>query len=54
MHLGLWRQIFVNEGLASVYIPRFPGITVHVKRHMDFNGLRLSPTSATGAQKRFF
>ncbi len=24
--MNLWREVFVNEGLASVYLPRFPGI----------------------------
>jgi len=27
--MRVWRELFVNEGLATVYIPRFPGISAH-------------------------
>jgi alpha-L-fucosidase 2 len=27
--LQMWRKLFANEGLATVYIPRFRGMTVH-------------------------
>jgi hypothetical protein len=27
--MKIWREVFVNEGLATVYIPRFKGFTVH-------------------------
>ncbi len=27
--LNIWRELFVNEGLATVYIPRIPGISAH-------------------------
>jgi hypothetical protein len=29
MILQMWRKLFVNEGLATVYIPRFRGLSVH-------------------------
>ena len=27
--LNIWKEVFLNEGLASVYIPRFEGFTAH-------------------------
>lgn len=30
----LWRKIFVNEGMATAYLPRFQGITAHRKADM--------------------
>jgi len=27
--MRIWREVFINEGLATVYIPRFAGITAH-------------------------
>ncbi|MBI3947627.1 MAG: hypothetical protein HY321_17030 [Armatimonadetes bacterium] len=27
--LEMWREVFVNEGLTTVYLPRFRGITAH-------------------------
>lgn len=32
MMLNLWREIFVNEGLATVYLPRSRGVIAH-RRH---------------------
>ncbi len=29
--LRIWRELFVNEGLAAVYLPRFRGFTAHRK-----------------------
>jgi len=29
--LQLWKKMFVNEGLATVYLPQFRGLTVHRK-----------------------
>lgn len=29
--LQMWRKLFVNEGLATVYAARFPGLTTHRK-----------------------
>ncbi len=33
--LNLWKDIFVNEGLSTVYIPKYAGINVH--RRNDIN-----------------
>jgi hypothetical protein len=27
--LQIWKEVFVNEGLATVYLPRFHGVTAH-------------------------
>ncbi|MCF6175310.1 MAG: hypothetical protein L3J71_06055 [Victivallaceae bacterium] len=32
--LNLWKDIFVNEGLATVYLPRFQGLTAHRRADM--------------------
>lgn len=32
--LKIWKEIFVNEGLASVYLPRIMGLTVHRRSDM--------------------
>lgn len=29
--LRIWKELFINEGLATVYLPQFPGFTVHRK-----------------------
>ncbi|MBI4976822.1 MAG: hypothetical protein HZC28_05030 [Spirochaetes bacterium] len=42
-YLKLWRELFVNEGRTSVYIPRSWGFTVHVRRRMYPDGLRMNP-----------
>ncbi len=31
MLLRIWREVFINEGLAAVYLPRFRGLTAHRK-----------------------
>jgi alpha-L-fucosidase 2 len=31
--LNIWREIFINEGLATVYLPKFRGLTAH--RRLD-------------------
>ena len=33
--LDIWRQVFINEGLAAVYLPRFHGVTAH--RYADID-----------------
>ncbi len=33
--LELWRALFVNEGWATVYLPRFHGLTAHRREDMD-------------------
>jgi alpha-L-fucosidase 2 len=33
--LDTWKEIFVNEGLSAVYIPRFHGFTMHRRPLMD-------------------
>ncbi len=42
-YLKLWRELFLNEGMTSVYIPRFWGFSVHVRRRMFPDGLRMNP-----------
>ncbi|GEM_PF-193080 len=32
--LNMWREIFVNEGMATVYLPRFRGVTAHRRADM--------------------
>ena len=32
--LNLWKEIFINEGMATVYLPRFQGITAHRREDM--------------------
>ena len=32
--LNLWKEIFLNEGLASVYLPRFRGLSAHRRADM--------------------
>ena len=32
--MNMWREIFVNEGLATVYLPKFRGITAHRRADM--------------------
>jgi hypothetical protein len=27
--MKIWREVFVNEGWATVYLPKFPGVTAH-------------------------
>lgn len=27
--MKIWREVFVNEGWATVYLPKFPGLTAH-------------------------
>ncbi len=39
-HLRLWRDLFLNEGFSSVYIPRFKGISLHVFKKLYADGLR--------------
>ena len=29
MLMDIWKKLFVNEGLATVYVPKFPGISMH-------------------------
>jgi len=43
LHLEIWRTLFVNEGLCSVYIPRHWGISLHVRKKLFADGLRISP-----------
>ena len=33
--LDLWRRIFINEGMTTVYLPRFHGVTAH--RYADID-----------------
>ncbi len=32
--LNMWREIFINEGLTTAYLPRFQGITAHRRADM--------------------
>jgi alpha-L-fucosidase 2 len=32
--LNMWREVFINEGLTTVYLPRFRGITAHRRTDM--------------------
>lgn len=32
--LNMWREVFVNEGFATVYLPRFRGISAHRRADM--------------------
>lgn len=32
--LGLWKRLFLNESLATVYLPRFRGLTAHRRADM--------------------
>ena len=32
--MTMWREIFVNEGMATAYLPRFRGLTVHRRSDM--------------------
>jgi hypothetical protein len=32
--LDLWKKIFINEGLATVYLPKFRGLTAHRRDDM--------------------
>lgn len=38
--LNLWKEIFINEGMATVYLPRFQGLSAH--RHADIKKPRES------------
>jgi len=31
---SFWRELFINEGMATVYLPRFQGLTMHRKADM--------------------
>jgi alpha-L-fucosidase 2 len=42
--LQMWRKLFVNEGLATVYIPRFRGLSVH---RSSLKELRMKPLETT-------
>jgi alpha-L-fucosidase 2 len=33
--LQIWREVFVNEGLTTVYLPRFHGFTAHRYRDIE-------------------
>ena len=33
--LNIWREVFINEGLTTVYLPRFHGVTAH--RYADID-----------------
>lgn len=33
--LNIWREIFINEGLATVYLPRFFGISAHRRADIE-------------------
>jgi hypothetical protein len=49
--MKIWRDVFVNEGLATVYIPRFKGFTVHRVEKMaepleDYEVMQLDGTMA--------
>lgn len=33
--LKIWRELYINEGMATVYLPRFHGLTVHRRADMD-------------------
>ena len=32
--LNIWKEIFVNEGMATVYLPKFRGLTAHRRNDM--------------------
>jgi hypothetical protein len=32
--LNLWKEIFINEGMATAYLPRFQGLTAHRRADM--------------------
>jgi hypothetical protein len=32
--LNIWKEIFINEGLATVYLPKFRGLTAHRRNDM--------------------
>ena len=32
--LNMWKEIFINEGMATVYLPRFQGLTAHRREDM--------------------
>ncbi len=32
--LNIWRQVFINEGWATVYLPQFPGLSSHRRKDM--------------------
>jgi len=36
--LKIWRDVFINEGMATVYLPRFHGVTAH--RYSDIDKLK--------------
>ena len=42
--LQMWRKLFINEGLATVYIPRFRGLSVH---RSSLKELQKKPLAAT-------
>ncbi len=44
MILQMWRKLFINEGMATVYIPRFRGLSVH---RSSLKELRKKPLEKT-------
>lgn len=44
MILQVWRKMFINEGMATVYIPRFRGLSVH---RSSLKELRKKPLETT-------
>ncbi len=44
MILQMWRKLFVNEGMTTVYIPRFRGLSVH---RSSLKELRKKPLETT-------
>lgn len=44
MILQVWRKLFINEGMATVYIPRFRGLSVH---RSSLKELRKKPLETT-------
>ena len=55
--LKIWRDVFINEGMATVYVPRFHGVTAHryedIEKPMETHEIMQLEGTAAGATAIF-